>query len=164
MNAQSICIDNLSYKSGPACRVTFLHGSFYLALDRIRSAPPFRSLSFLYPSPGPHAHLLYMAASLGGRGRGVDQLPFLHTTRRRAMQFDEVIKRVLFADCDSGLHCGRQKQLWIDRMRAVSPDCIPIRQLKLWSGVQTQPTHAALFVLTLERCEGRGERVRDSCC
>ena len=49
MNAQSICIDNPSCKSGPGCRVTFLHGSFYLALDRIRSAPPFRSLFLLPP-------------------------------------------------------------------------------------------------------------------
>ena len=85
MNALSICIDNPSRKSGPAaCRVTFLHGSFYLALDRIRSAPPFRSL-FLLP-PGPHAHLLYMAAaSLGGRGlpqgRSIAISPY-HAARR----------------------------------------------------------------------------------
>ena len=43
------------------------------------------------------------AASLGGRGRGVDQLPFLHTTRRGVVEFDKVIKRALFADCDGGV-------------------------------------------------------------
>ena len=162
MNAQSICIDNPSCKSGPGCRVTFLHGSFYLALDRIRSAPPFRSLFLLPPSlpRSPRSFVIHgRAASLGGRGRGVDQLPFLHTTRRGAAEFDEVIKRVLFADCDSGVSLqaiestlvrpNARSQTRLHSNPTVGAECNRAQQ----------PTHAALFVLTLERCEGRGRAI-----